>query len=261
MQPEGGRVDHREVEVRVAEPGVELDRDALAGRLLDGDHDEVVEQRLRLDPEPTVAPAPPRGPSANAASAVAAVDGLELEPAAIGDDRLQADDAARRGGRRAPPGRRRGTRRSRPTPRISRSIIGSSRRTSSIRHGARPRSSSRRERRVGAVARVDQPGLEVAARRRSRGSATRDRARAAPRGRRRASARSRAGRPARGSSIGRRASAGRRPGRSPGSTTRSGGSGTRRRRPAASRSSEWQWLSTIGIDARSRGIGDARLST
>ena len=50
------RVDEREVEVRVAESRVELDRDALAGRRLDREDNEVVEQRLGLDAQPAVPP-------------------------------------------------------------------------------------------------------------------------------------------------------------------------------------------------------------
>ena len=56
QDPEGRGIHLRQVEVRVAEARVELDRDALAGGRLDRDDDQVVEQGLRLDPDPAVAP-------------------------------------------------------------------------------------------------------------------------------------------------------------------------------------------------------------
>ena len=53
-EPKCRRVDPREIEVGIAEAGMELDRDLLPGRFLHGADDEKVEQRLRFDPEVAV---------------------------------------------------------------------------------------------------------------------------------------------------------------------------------------------------------------
>jgi hypothetical protein len=60
QEAQRGRVDERQVEVRVAQAGVELDGHVLAGRLFDRDGDEVVKKRLRLDPDAALGE--PRGP-------------------------------------------------------------------------------------------------------------------------------------------------------------------------------------------------------
>ncbi len=54
-EPERRRVDPGEIEIGIAEAGMELDRDLLARRLLDCRDDEEVEQRLGFDPQPAVA--------------------------------------------------------------------------------------------------------------------------------------------------------------------------------------------------------------
>ena len=260
-QPERRRIDLREVEVRVAESRVELDRDALARGLLDGDDDEVVEQRLRLDAEPCRPAAPPRGRRANAAAASARSTSSTLEPGPVGDDRLQADDAAAAQVRRATPGRRRGS--PSKSGRLEDQPLDHRLEPQDLLDPARDDGPQlvEREGRVGAVAGVDQPRLEV--------GALDDLARQpldpalAPRGVDRVGRRLavRAGRPARGSSTGRTACAGRRPGPPPGSTSRSGGSGTRRRRPAVAAAASGSGCRRSGSAARSRGTGTARLST
>ena len=141
---------------------MELDRDPLAGRLLDGDDDQVVEQRLRLDPDPTVAPAllVDLGERRRGGRLV---DVLELQPGAVGDDRLQADDPAPAELRRGRRDRHRGTRRSRRDS--DDQALDHRLEPEDLLDPARGQAAElvEAERRVGAVARVDQPGLEVAA--------------------------------------------------------------------------------------------------
>ncbi len=161
QEAQRGRVDERQVEVRVAQAGVELDRHVLAGGLLDRDDDQVVEERLRLDPDAALGQ--PRGPGqAIAVRCVHAQRRRHVQPGAVGDHGLQADDAA--------------------TAEVAqRGAV----RVEEVIHGLRfadqpldqrlepqdlldPARSERpqlleRVRRVGAVAGVDQPRLEVAA--------------------------------------------------------------------------------------------------
>ena len=71
---------------------MELDRDLLARRLLDGDDDQEVEQRLRVDPEAAVAT---RGlvDGREGRRRRRPIDLLDLEARPIGDDRLHRDDS------------------------------------------------------------------------------------------------------------------------------------------------------------------------
>ena len=202
QQPQRGRIDKGQVEVGVAETGVELDRHALARRLLDGDDDEVIEQRLRLDPEPAVAP----GRSWTAANAAAASDRV-ARPRRGGRSGRRSPTSCRRSrgraGRRSRPGTRRGS--ASKSGRLEDQSLDQRLEPEDLldpARGERPELVER-VRRVGAVARVDEPGLEVAALDDRRASATRARARGAPHGPRPPSARSRAAPPARGSSSGR----------------------------------------------------------
>ena len=91
-QPEAGRIGLGQVEIRVAEPRVELDRDLLAGRLLDSGEDQEVEQRLRLDPQPAVA-AGHLVDWAERRRGSRPIDPLELQPGTVGQDRLHRDVA------------------------------------------------------------------------------------------------------------------------------------------------------------------------
>ena len=69
---------------------MELDRDLLAGRFLDGTDDQEVEQRLRIDPELSVA-ASRLVDRCERGRGRGAIDRLDLQPGPIRNDRLHAD--------------------------------------------------------------------------------------------------------------------------------------------------------------------------
>src|SRR5207247_5923051 len=93
-QPERGRVDERQVQVWITEAGVELHRNGLAPGLLDGDHDEVVEEGFRLDPDLAGAARALRY-LGERAGCIVTPDVRDMETGSIRDHGLYANHAAR----------------------------------------------------------------------------------------------------------------------------------------------------------------------